>query len=81
MVQPTDGVNEMEPDVFGNTLLIVGICFSVLMTVLYIWSLVWVYQDSQKRGKTGCLWLLIVFFTWPFGLIAYFLLRDQEVIL
>ena len=24
-------------------------------------------------------WALIVFFTWPFGLIAYLLLRDQTV--
>ena len=71
----------MDSNIFGNTVLITGICLSVLLTILYIWSLVWVYQDSQKRGKTGCLWLLIVFFTWPFGLIAYFLLRDQEVIL
>jgi hypothetical protein len=71
----------MEPNFFGNAVFIIGICLFVLLTILYIWSLVWVYQDSQKRGKTGCLWLLIVFFTWPFGLIVYFLLRDQEVVL
>jgi len=71
----------MEQNIFGNVVFISGICFAVLLMILYIVSLVWVYQDSQKRGKTGCLWLLIVFFTWPFGLIAYFLLRDQEVVL
>ena len=71
----------MDGNVFGDILVIGGICFSILMIILYIISLVWVYQDSEKRGKTGVLWLLIVFFTWPFGLIAYFLLRDQEVIL
>ena len=42
-------------------------------------SIIWVYRDAEARGKTGCLWLLIIFFTWPFGLIAYFLLRDQDV--
>ena len=71
----------MNGDIFGNIFVISMICFSLLMIILYIISLVWVYQDSEKRGKTGVLWLLIVFFTWPFGLIAYFLLRDQEVIL
>jgi hypothetical protein len=71
----------MDANIFGNVLLISGICFGLLLMILFTISLVWVYRDSEQRGKTGCLWLLIVFFTWPFGLIAYFLLRDQEVIL
>jgi hypothetical protein len=71
----------MNANVFGDFLLIGGFLFSLLMMVLYIVSLVWVYNDSEARGKTGCLWVLIVFFTWPFGLIAYYLLRDQEVVL
>jgi hypothetical protein len=71
----------MDEIFFGNIVMIGGICFAMLMMLLFILSLVWVYRDSEQRGKTGCLWLLIVFFTWPFGLIAYFLLRDQEVTL
>jgi len=71
----------MDANIFGNLMLIVGIFFGLSMMLLFIISLIWVYRDAQKRGKTGCLWLLIVFFTWPFGLIAYLLLRDQEVIL
>ena len=71
----------MDTNIFGNLLFISSLCFALLMMILFISSLVWVYRDFEKRGKTGCLWLLIVFFTWPFGLIAYFLLRDQEVIL
>lgn len=71
----------MDSNVFGNLFVISGICFALLMMILCIVSLVWVYRDSEKRGKTGCLWLLLVFFTWPFGLIAYYLLRDQEVTL
>ncbi len=69
----------MDANVFGNFLVVGGMCFGTLMLILYIASLYWVYKDSEQRGKTGCLWALIVFFTWPFGLIAYFLLRDQEV--
>ena len=69
----------MDANIFGNFVIISGICFVTLLMILYFVSLVWVYKNSQKHGKTGCLWLLIVFFTWPFGLIAYFLLREQEI--
>jgi hypothetical protein len=69
----------MEANTFGNVLVIVGILLSFAMLALYLGSLGWVYFDAQARGKTGCLWLLIVFFTWPFGAIAYFVLRDQQV--
>jgi len=69
----------MDANTFGNFLVAGGVCFGTLTLILYIASLFWVYKDSVKRGKTGCLWVLIVFFTWPFGLIAYFLLREQEV--
>jgi hypothetical protein len=53
-------------------------CLGVFL-LLYIGSLIWVYVDSQNRGKTGCIWLLLMLFTWPIGLIAYFVVRDQEV--
>ena len=58
---------------------ILGICLGIVMLVLLAASLVWVYLDAQKRGKTGCLWLLIAFFTWPFGVVAYLVLRDKTV--
>jgi len=69
----------MSSDTFGNLTIILGSLCGGLFLILYIASLVWLYRDAQARGKTGCLWALIVFFTWPFGLIAYLLLRDQEV--
>jgi hypothetical protein len=69
----------MSAEAFGNFLIIVGVVLGLLILVLFLGSLVWLYQDAQSRGKTGCLWALIAFFTWPFGLIAYILLRDQEV--
>jgi hypothetical protein len=72
---------KMDANIFGNLMVVFGMCFGILMMTLYLVSLVWVYRDSEKRGKTGCIWLLLVFFTWPFGLIAYYLLRDQEVVL
>jgi hypothetical protein len=69
----------MSADTFGNLLTILGICLGIVMLVLLAASLVWVYLDAQKRGKTGCLWLLIAFFTWPFGVVAYLVLRDKTV--
>ena len=69
----------MSADTFGNVLVVASICLGVLTLVLLAASLVWVYLDAQKRGKTGCLWLLIAFFTWPFGVVAYLVLRDKTV--
>ncbi len=69
----------MSVDTFGNVFTFVGICAGIAALILLAASLVWVYLDAQKRGKTGCLWLLIAFFTWPFGVVAYALLRDKTV--
>ena len=46
---------------------------------LFLYSLAWVYEDANARGKTGGVWLLIVWFTWPFGLLVCYLLRDKQV--
>ena len=40
-----------------------GLGCLALFFLLYIGSLIWVYVDSQNRGKTGCIWLLLVLFT------------------
>lgn len=69
----------MSPDAFGNLLVIFGVLCGAVCLVLFAVSLVWVFLDAEARGKTGCLWLLIAFFTWPFGLLAYVLLRDKTV--
>jgi len=69
----------MSPDAFGNLLVAVGALVGIVFLALFVISLIWTYQDAEKRGKTGCLWLLIVFFTWPFGWLAYFVLRDKEI--
>jgi hypothetical protein len=69
----------MSPDAFGNLMIILGAVLGVIFLIFFAASLVWVYADSQQRGKTGCLWLLIVFFTWPLGVIVYLILRDQNV--
>lgn len=47
--------------------------------ILFLISIFWAYADANSREKSGCLWALIIWFTWPLGLIAYLLLRDQDV--
>ena len=69
----------MSPDTFGNFMIVLGLLAGFVFLALFIFSLIWTYRDSQARGKTGCLWLLIVFFTCPFGWLAYYLLRDKEI--
>ena len=53
----------MSSDTFGNLTMVLGSLCSVVFLILYTGSLVWLYRDAQARGKTGCLWALIVFFT------------------
>ena len=62
-----------------NAGVVIGIIFGVPILALLPASLVWVYRDAEGRGKTGCLWLLIAFFTWPFGVLAYLVLREKPV--
>ena len=69
----------MSADVFGNLLIVVGAILGMAVMALLAASLVWVYRDAQARGKTGCLWLLIAFFTWPLGVLAYAILRNKPV--
>ncbi len=59
-----------------------GIGYSIMAFVfifLFLYSLAWVYEDANTHGKTGSLWLLIVWFTWPIGLLVYYLLRNKPV--
>jgi len=46
--------------------------------VFFIWSLVWVYEDAQNRKNMGCLICILVFLTWPLGLLLWVLLRPEN---
>ena len=69
----------MDAYAFGTMIVIVGVLLMLAFIVGGAISLLWVYKDSEARGKTGCMWLLIAFFTWPWGVIAYYMLRDKEI--
>lgn len=45
---------------------------------LYIWSLVWVYRDAGRRGKSGCLVaLLAALIQWPLSLLLWLVFRPE----
>lgn len=66
----------------SGTLPAVAIIFVIILClvffVIYIASLVWVYRDAERRGKSGILVaLLIAFISWPIGLIVWLIVRDK----
>jgi Na+-driven multidrug efflux pump len=62
------------PIIFIIIALIVGLVFFVI----YIVSLVWVYRDAERRGKSGILVaLLVALISWPIGLLVWLLVRDK----
>lgn len=66
-------------EVFGTILVVFGILFGFAMLALLAISVVWVYRDAEQREGTGCLWSLLVFISWPIGLLLYTLLRRKAI--
>ncbi len=51
--------------------------FILVMFIVGIYILVWVVKDANKRGISGTLWGILVFFLGIIGLILYFILRPK----
>jgi hypothetical protein len=69
----------MESDEFLGTF--VAVIVSLIFVGLVIWSLIWVYGDAEKRGKSGCLVALLVFLlSWPVSLLAWVVFRPEHKI-
>ena len=52
--------------------------FALLILGLLIWSLIWVYSDAEKRGKSGWLVVAMVFFlNWPASLLVWLVFRPE----
>lgn len=54
-----------------------GLCcfFIFIPFIIGLLIAIWVYKDAEKRGKSGALWLIIVWFTFPIGLIIWLVVR------
>lgn len=51
---------------------------ALLVLVLYIWSIVWAYNDGERRGKPGWLVaLLVALVSWPLSLLIWLLFRPD----
>jgi len=46
--------------------------------VLWIFVLVWVYRDAERRGMNGLLWALLVLIGNVIGLIIYLIVRSES---
>ena len=58
--------------------IIVSIIVGLIFLALYIWSIVWVYRDAQRRGKNGVLVaLLVALVSWPIGLLVWLIIRKN----
>jgi hypothetical protein len=55
--------------------------FGLALLVFWIFVLIWVYRDAEKRGMEGIIWALVVFFLHLFGLIIYLLVRSGRPVL
>ncbi len=52
--------------------------FFFVIFALLVWSLIWVYQDAEKRGKSGILVALLVFLLeWPISLLVWLVFRPD----
>ena len=58
---------------------ILALLFGIGLLFVYIWSIVWAYNDAESRGKSGCLVaLLVLLLSWPVGLIAWLIFRPDN---
>ena len=55
-----------------------AVAIAAVVVLLVVWSLVWVYQDANARGKPGWLVALLCFFCeWPLSLLMWLVLRPE----
>jgi Na+-driven multidrug efflux pump len=70
----TGGADSALPIVFVIIALLIGLVFFII----YVVSLVWVYRDAERRGKSGIVVaLLVALISWPIGLLVWLLVRDK----
>lgn len=57
---------------------IINLYLGLAFLIFFIWSIVWVYHDAKARGRSGCLFAILVFFTWPVGLPLWLFFRIES---
>jgi hypothetical protein len=52
--------------------------FALAALALWVAVIVWVYKDAEKRGMSGALWALLVFFLHLLGLLIFVIIRSEH---
>ncbi len=52
---------------------------TLALLVLWIFVIVWVYRDAERRGMNGVLWALLVFIGNLIGLLIYLIVRADTI--
>ncbi len=70
-----------DPELGLGFLALSGICCIIILLPFIIGILIaiWVYKDAEKRGKSGIVWFLVVFFLGIIGLIIWLVVRPKEI--
>ncbi len=51
---------------------------SLILLAIWIFVIVWVYRDAERRGMNGVLWALLVFIGNLIGLLIYLIVRSNN---
>ncbi len=51
---------------------------SLVLLAIWIFVIVWVYRDAERRGMNGVLWALLVFIGNLIGLLIYLIVRSSN---
>jgi len=52
---------------------------SFVLLIIWIFVIVWVYRDAERRGMNGILWGLLVFIGNIIGLLIYLIVRSDNL--
>lgn len=52
---------------------------SLFLFIIWIFVIVWVYRDAERRGMNGILWALLVFIGNIIGLLIYLIVRSDQL--
>lgn len=52
---------------------------SFILMIIWIFVIIWVYRDAEKRGMNGVLWALLVLIGSIIGLLIYLIIRSDSV--
>ena len=65
---------------FGPSLLsLSNSMLSLALLIIWIFVIVWVYRDAERRGMNGVLWALLVLIGNIIGLLIYLIVRSDSI--